>query len=218
MKILIHNKDEVQNKLEGICEDGIESLKIIADFDGTFTRENIEGTSADDTLEALTSTDKVSEECKQKIKEEQADTSNESSKPPEDSKEGRKKSNVEKWLGKISNENLKFGEIKQIVKDSSIRFREGFDTFLELKCELNIPLVIVSAGLGDVIKAALELQLEKQGMELKNLQPFKIISNLGEFKDGKLVSFPKEVVRPSNKEEIITTEKTKLKKGSNAST
>lgn len=64
-------------------------------------------------------------------------------------------------------------------------------------------MLVVSAGIGEVVRAAFEVITEVDDPELKNLQPFSIVSNLGVFEDSKLVRFNLPLIHIMNKAEHV---------------
>lgn len=91
------------------------------------------------------------------------------------------------------------------MKDSNLEFREGMHELLKLQQQHSIPFVIVSAGVGDPIQAALDNVFESLDLSEASQDNIKIISNLGEYKYGILVDFKGETVHTANKENHIST-------------
>lgn len=208
MRILISDKENFVNKLQKMHKDGLEHFKMIADFDQTLTRKHAEDTLAHDTFDIFTASDLVSQECKDRINQSAEDYANKVPQMSEDEKIQHLQSNIGECLQLIADQNLSFDDIKQIAEDSLMYFRDGIDGLLKVNQEYHFPFIITSAGVGDVIKAAFEISLANQGIEKDNIQPFWIISNMGEYKDDKLVSFQGNVVHPANKEQFVTTKET----------
>ena len=77
--------------------------------------------------------------------------------------------------------------------------RNGFNAFFNLKRELEVPMLVVSGGIGDVAKACIEVNIESSGYSLEDMKPFNIVSNLGEFEDDILVKFSSPYVHTMNK-------------------
>lgn len=86
--------------------------------------------------------------------------------------------------------------IKDIIKKKKIIGREGLGGFITLLAKNNIPLLIISAGLGDVIKE----YLESEGIMHKNIH---IISNFYNFDDnGKVTGYKSQIIHSYNKNEV----------------
>lgn len=91
--------------------------------------------------------------------------------------------------------NLKETLIKEASKDINIMsFRPGVKDFLNILKKNNIPLIIISAGIGNFIKSF----LENNGCNFDNIY---IISNMLKFKDGVTVGVDKNIIHSLNKNE-----------------
>ncbi|KAF2611772.1 hypothetical protein F2Q70_00008587 [Brassica cretica] len=91
---------------------------------------------------------------------------------------------------------LTFDAIKDSVANSSIAFRDGVAELFEFLEEKEIPVLIFSAGLADVIEEVLRQKLHRT---FKNV---KIVSNRMVFDDdGRLVSFKGKLIHVLNKNE-----------------
>ncbi|XP_020885845.1 7-methylguanosine phosphate-specific 5'-nucleotidase A isoform X3 [Arabidopsis lyrata subsp. lyrata] len=91
---------------------------------------------------------------------------------------------------------LTYEAIKKSVANSSIAFREGVTELFEFLEKKEIPVLIFSAGLADVIEEVLRQNL---GRTFKNV---KIVSNWMVFNDdGQLVSFKGKLIHVLNKNE-----------------
>ncbi|KAF4354060.1 hypothetical protein F8388_002460 [Cannabis sativa] len=107
---------------------------------------------------------------------------------------------MEEWWGKTHALLIEGGVtcdgIKQSVADSTIAFREGVGELLELLEERDIPVLIFSAGLADIIEEVMRQKLHKS---FKNV---KIVSNRMVFNEkGCLVSFKGKTIHTLNKNE-----------------
>jgi cytosolic 5'-nucleotidase 3 len=85
--------------------------------------------------------------------------------------------------------------ISKIINKTDINLRENGDKFIRLLKDNNIPLLIFSAGLGDVIKGYLELK----DILSKNIH---LISNFFKFDEkGKVISYDSKIIHTFNKNE-----------------
>lgn len=101
--------------------------------------------------------------------------------------------------------NLTEDLLKEIVNNSNIRFREGFENLFKFLYEKNIPVIIVSAG----VKNCIEMFLQKYNAFYDNIE---IISNQIEFDDnGHIKKFPEFIINPANKNKVVFSEDIKLK-------
>ncbi|XP_059628524.1 uncharacterized protein LOC132271222 isoform X2 [Cornus florida] len=91
---------------------------------------------------------------------------------------------------------LTYDAIKNSVENSTIAFREGVVELFELLEERDVPVLIFSAGLADVIEEVLRQKLHRS---FKNV---KIVSNRMVFdQHGRLVSFKGKTIHVLNKNE-----------------
>ena len=82
--------------------------------------------------------------------------------------------------------------INIVIEKNLLKFREGAKEYIEFLHKNNIPLIIVSAGIGNIIKGF----LEKNNCYFDNIE---IISNFLEFEDGKIKSMKNEPIHSLNK-------------------
>lgn len=90
------------------------------------------------------------------------------------------------------------------VKKELIRFRSGAKEFIDFLHEKNIPFIIISAGLGDVIESFLKYN----NSYYDNIY---IISNRIVFKNGKAVGIGDKIIHSLNKNEISLPQEIKDK-------
>ena len=82
--------------------------------------------------------------------------------------------------------------INTVVEKNLLKFREGAKEYIEYLHKNNIPLIIVSAGIGNIIKGF----LEKNNCYFSNIV---IISNFIEFENGKMKTIKNETIHSLNK-------------------
>lgn len=86
--------------------------------------------------------------------------------------------------------------LEDIVQKSNIRIREGFLEFIQFLHQEKIPLIIISAGVGNFI----EVFLKNNHILYDNIT---ILSNFISFdKQGNIKEIPKNIINPANKNEI----------------
>ena len=84
-------------------------------------------------------------------------------------------------------------KLEESVIKSKLKFRKGAKEFLKNMHESNVPIIIISAGIGNTI----ELFLEKNNSLYKNMY---IISNFIKFdKNGNMEKFKEEIIHSMNK-------------------
>lgn len=90
---------------------------------------------------------------------------------------------------------LKEKDIIQISQSESLKLRKGVIELLTFTNQNNIPFVIVSAGISNIIEEV----LKKHNCFFNNIY---IISNIFKFKDGEMKSLRNKIIHPLNKDEI----------------
>ena len=83
--------------------------------------------------------------------------------------------------------------IDKALKDANIHFRKGAKEFLIKMNNMNIPVIIMSSGVGNILKAF----LEKEGCLFDNIE---IVSNFFEFQDKKAHIDLNSIMATLNKE------------------
>lgn len=82
-----------------------------------------------------------------------------------------------KDMENIADEKLSLAKVKQIPITSRIYFRHGISEFLTIIRNLSLDFLVVSAGVGDIVKYSFELLLDE--IEMSPLEKMHIISNFG---------------------------------------
>ncbi len=103
---------------------------------------------------------------------------------------------IEEWYTKNMNLFYEYGLTYDVlincVKDSNVCFREGFKNFFDFLNKNNIPIIILSAGIGNVIFEVLKLN----NCLYDNVC---IISNFIEFENNKMKFFDNTIIHSCNK-------------------
>ena len=109
--------------------------------------------------------------------------------------EERKKYMVE-WYQKTMDLLYKYevtnSKLKTAIKKGTMEFREGAKEFIQKAYNQHIPIIILSAGIGN----AIEEFLKQENCYYDNIY---IISNFIEFKQDKMQKFEKEIIHTMNK-------------------
>ena len=107
-----------------------------------------------------------------------------------------KSSYLETWYSKnidlFYEYGLTYDILLQCVKYSDFEFRDGFKEFLELLSKRHVPVIILSAGIGNVIYELFKLH----DCLYDNIH---IISNFIKFQNGKMLPFDDMVIHSCNK-------------------
>uniref|UniRef100_M4C7A7 5'-nucleotidase n=1 Tax=Brassica campestris TaxID=3711 RepID=M4C7A7_BRACM len=171
------------------------SHNVIADFDGTLTRYRVNGVRGQSSHGILQQGNADYDAKREALYEHYHPLEFSPLIPLED-----KTKLMEEWWSKTHNllieGGLTFDAIKDSVANSSIAFRDGVAELFEFLEEKEIPVLIFSAGLADVIEEVLRQKLHRT---FKNV---KIVSNRMVFDDdGRLVSFKGKLIHVLNKNE-----------------
>lgn len=84
-------------------------------------------------------------------------------------------------------------KIEKALVSANLYLRNGVKAFLEEMNNKNIPVIIMSSGIGNIVKAS----LEKENCMFNNIE---IVSNFFEFKTGKAFIDMNNIMATSNKE------------------
>ncbi|KAM4026864.1 cytosolic 5'-nucleotidase 3A [Anomaloglossus baeobatrachus] len=88
---------------------------------------------------------------------------------------------------------LQRDRLEEVIRDSDIMLKEGYETFFDKLNEHTIPVFIFSAGLGDVLEEA----IRQSGVYYPNV---KVISNFMDFdENGVIKGFKGELIHVYNK-------------------
>ena len=192
--MIVYNKE----KMEALQNISYDDLYIITDFDGTITKDANSSTWA-----SIFKNSNVSDEFKQecvKIYEyyHEYELNNSIS-----IKEKTKI--MEEWYKNNIKTLEKFSITKDIIQNSAdtakyLQFRDGAKEFLKEMYEKGVPVIIVSAGVGDIIRQALI-------NENCNYDNIYIYSNFLKFENNKIVGTKdKMLIHPLNKHKIIISD------------
>ena len=110
-----------------------------------------------------------------------------------------KNMNMQRWYTNHFDMLIKYKikeiEINEIGQSKSIILRDGVTEFLKFTNKNNIPVIIVSAGISNII----ENVLKRNNCFFNNIY---IISNIFKFKDGQIKSLRNHIIHSLNKNEI----------------
>ena len=197
-EIIIPNKEELLNKILKFKKDKKTSIHIVSDFDKTLTKAFIKGNKVHGSYAILRENKYLSEDYSNqafKLYEKYHPYEIDQNLPDKE-----KKVKMDQWWEEHLNLMIKSGINKDvfidIAKKGFVHPRKGLREFTNLLKKNEIPLLIFSAGLGDIIK---EFLIKKKCFT-KNL---KIIANFFKFEeDGKVNGYISDIVHVFNKKEI----------------
>jgi len=200
-KVIIPNKKEFEKKKEKILREGKEKLHIISDFDKTLTKAFVKGKKVLSLIAYLRNGKYLTKDYAPRAHE-LFNKYHPIEINPDFPKEEKIKKMREWWETHfkllvecgLDKRTIKKA-IRDMDKDEEIKFREGALEFLDLLHTNEIPIVIMSASIGDMIKELLKLK----GGLYSNMY---IIANLLEFNErGKFVKI-ENIIHSMNKKEI----------------
>ncbi|MED6281012.1 5'-nucleotidase, cytosolic III [Characodon lateralis] len=195
--VLMKDPQRVQEVLQSMLKAGSNTLQVISDFDMTLTRFSYNGKRCPTCHNILDNSKAISNECRLKLDHLletyypiEIDTSR--------SVEEKLPLMVEWWTKAhdlLVEQKIKKDELAQAVRESDAMLREGYEPFFDRLHEQSIPLLIFSAGIGDI----LEEVIRQANVFHPNV---KVISNYMDFDEsGMLRAFKGELIHIYNKRE-----------------
>lgn len=167
-----------------------DNLYVVADFDRTLTRGDSESTWG-----IISKADNMGDDYKQKrtaLYEKYRPMEIDDTLPFE-----VKSQKMDEWwkshIELFHKYGLKEEHVKNAVKEVHLKYRDGAKDFLKKMNELNIPVIIISAGIGNIIYEFL--------IEENDLYPnIHIVSNTIEFEDGIIKGIKGSTIHSMNKD------------------
>jgi len=202
--IIIPRPEELEEKIEKFKIGGAIKIHLLTDFDGTLTKQFVDGEKVPSLISKLRSSDKyISSEYATKAKELYAKYH-----PIEEDPNlalEKKKTKMLEWWKEHYQVLIEMGMTRDIlhdlVKNENANFRDGLTKLLNTTKDKNIPIVIISAdGIGD----AIPMFLEREGLLHDNIYT---LSNQMIFDDeGKMIGVKEPVIHSMNKSEVTVRE------------
>ncbi|KAF3434414.1 hypothetical protein FNV43_RR25517 [Rhamnella rubrinervis] len=194
-EVVVGDSELLEKKINAIRSAGQWKLQVIADFDATLTKYWVNGCRGQSSHGLLQQGNPEYDLKRQELFEYYHPLEF----SPTISIEEKTKL-MEEWWGKthglLIEGGLTYDSIEKSVANSSIAFREGVIELFEFLEGKDIPILIFSAGLADIIEEVLRQKLHKS---FKNV---KIVSNRMVFDDnGHLLSFKGKTIHSLNKNE-----------------
>lgn len=195
--VLIRERGRVEETINNMRQAGPGRLQVISDFDMTLTRFAYEGKRVPTTHNILDNRLLIDENCKKQIKkllntyypiEIDARLSTEEKLPL-----------MVEWWTKVHEllieQKIRKDMLAQAVRESRSKLREGYKVFFDHLAQHQVPLLIFSAGIGDV----LEEVIRQNHVFHPNVN---IISNYMDFDHtGVLQAFKGQLIHTFNKRE-----------------
>jgi len=196
--IRIKNPEKLNRKIADVKKDGSKELHLISDFDRTLTNAFTDGKKISSSYALLRNGGYLGEEYTKKdiaLFEQYYPLENDPNLSDEE-----KYGKMEEWWSKHYQLFIDFGLTKDILinstKKSETELRQGSLELFDILKEKEIPLLIFSAGLGDLVK----LFLEKRRLITNNVH---IISNFLKFDDeGNVIGYSDKLIHVYSKNEV----------------
>jgi HAD superfamily hydrolase (TIGR01544 family) len=198
MKAYIRDELALKLKIRAMKKDGAKNLQIVTDFDRTLTPAKINGQHAPTSAGILETCGYMPEKYVQRASELFAIYFAKEIDPnigiPE------KIILMNEWMDKnmenMIENSLKYDDLKKIIETGKMILRDGVEDCLEMAYLRSIPVVIFSAGIGDLITATLNYNR----LFTANIH---IISNFFRFaKNGRVTGFAGETINVFQKNEV----------------
>ncbi|MBS3094246.1 hypothetical protein J4474_01135 [Candidatus Pacearchaeota archaeon] len=197
--LLVVNPKRVEKIRANLIYGGKDNLHVLSDFDKTLTRAFVDGQKAHTVIAQVRQgnylTSDYSSRAHQLFEKYHPIEIDRKISPEE------KKKKMHEWW-KIHFEllvecGLDKKTISEIVSKRTLKFREGCFEFLDLLYKNKIPLVVMSAAMGDMISEYLK-------QENKMYSNIKLIANFYDWdKKGKAVKVREPIIHSVNKDELI---------------
>ncbi|XP_053323611.1 cytosolic 5'-nucleotidase 3A isoform X2 [Spea bombifrons] len=196
-KKTVHIKDpaKVEEIICGLIKGGASKLQVITDFDMTLSRFSYNGKRCPTCHNIIDNCKFVSDECRKKLYQLKEKYYAIEIDPNLSIKE--KYPYMVEWYTKshklLIEQRLQKDKMAEVVRESDVMLKEGYEAFFDKLNDHNIPVFIFSAGLGDV----LEEVIRQSGVYHPNV---KVVSNFMDFdENGILKGFKGELIHVYNK-------------------
>nr|CAG8443365.1 11859_t:CDS:2 [Entrophospora candida]CAG8446124.1 8714_t:CDS:2 [Entrophospora candida] len=201
----ISNEEKTREKLNKIIEDGFDNLHIISDFDATMTSYWFDDKKRNPSSHSiLGKSERLSDQFRARIKE--IDEKYYSIEiDPYKSKQEKLPYMLE-WWGKahdlLIGEKISKDDVTRIATETPVKMRPGLDSLVKTCSEKKVPLLVFSAGIGNVIEQVL------RSKNLYDQDNMHIVSNQMGFNPttGICDRFEEPLVHIFNKSEVVVKE------------
>lgn len=202
-KLLVRDMRKLKSKLRNIKRGCIENMSIVSDFDRTLTLSHYEGREVQSTLGMVTD---FARRIRQKKRKEALNSMNSAEEATTGPKEGDvafEKRWIDKTVTKIIQESVTMEVLKELVDQSHIILRPGFDTFFKLCSQYQIPLYIISGGSSNVVASILANYIDFTQYPGLHVYSNEMIFN----EKGEFLQFKEPHVHAIGKESIFTRDR-----------
>lgn len=193
--VRIKNPQRVEEIICGLIKGGAAKLQIITDFDMTLSRFSYQGRRCPTCHNVIDNCRLVTDECQKKLlqlKEKYYSIEVDPNLTVE-----QKYPFMVEWYtkshGLLVEQGIPRDKLREIVAESDVMLKEGYQNFFDKLKQHKIPVFIFSAGIGDV----LEEVIRQAGVYHPNV---KVVSNFMDFdENGVLKGFKGELIHVFNK-------------------
>ncbi|XP_065001663.1 uncharacterized protein LOC135634883 [Musa acuminata AAA Group] len=193
--VAVRDPKSLEEKKTAIRCVGCSKLQVIADFDGTLTRYWIDGRRGQSS-HGLLQQGNAEYDAKRQALYEYYHPLEISPTIPIEEKTKLMEEWWEKTHGLLIEGGVTYDAIKKSVSEATIAFRDGVVELFEFLEELDVPVLVFSAGLADIIEEVFRQKLHRS---FKNV---KVVSNRMVFDEkGCLVAFKGKTIHVLNKNE-----------------
>ncbi|DAZ95232.1 TPA: hypothetical protein N0F65_003467 [Lagenidium giganteum] len=205
--MIIGNPDRFAKRWKKFCTDGVDKLMVITDFDQTLTPYyRPDGTREKSSHGVLMKSGAISpvirkRELELTAKYHPIETS------PELTREQKLPHMIEWWARtrEVLIENgVTRAQIEASVAEGDLSFRDGFTEIFDVLAAANVPTLIFSAGIYDVIHEVLRQQYAAKTPAITPPKNIHVVSNMMQFNDaGQLLDFKGNLIYSFNKNAIV---------------
>ncbi len=196
--IVISNPERLEGTIQKISEEGLDKFHVLSDFDRTLTKAFVQGEKSSTVIAQIRNGNYLTPEYSPEAHR-LFDVYHPIEVDSTIGKEERSKKMREWWqkhFDLLIRSGLNRRVIEEIVRKRGLRFREGALELIDQLHRKNIPLVIMSAGPGDMVAE----YLKQENRLYENVH---IIANFFEFDAvGTVVGVREPIIHSLNKHEI----------------
>uniref|UniRef100_A0A6B2LC94 5'-nucleotidase n=1 Tax=Arcella intermedia TaxID=1963864 RepID=A0A6B2LC94_9EUKA len=198
-KVIIVNPEEFQRKKKIIVDGGVNNLQIVTDFDRTLTSAVVNGKPGASSYGVIEHSGLLSEEYHIKIREYFTKYSAIEEDP--EMPIHLKIPFIVEWYQKANQqlvkEKIPLKLFDEMISKANLAFREGVHSFLESTSKNSVPVLVFSAGIGDLIE---RIFVHFEGRLHQNVH---VVSNRVQTdENGIIVDFKEPLIHVFNKNEM----------------
>ena len=199
--IAIQDQESFEQKLTSIKNAGPSNLHVIADFDRTLSKAIVDGNKVNTTYAIIRNNNYLKPDYANKAHAlfDQYHEYEISDSITEDERDSKMIEWWQKHMELLMEDGMNLNVVEDIIQRHSPTMRQGAKEFFRVLYEKQVPLLIFSAGIGNLIEGF----LKKEGMFYDNVH---IIANFYDFdEEGNLKGYRSKIVHPFNKSEVQLT-------------